>query len=224
MTIATADTDPAEALRVLFDRLALNLRTAIPGVVVAVGADGTTVDVQPAVSLAQRLETTEEVRLPVIRGVPLQALGSETAGVFVTVPVSVGDDGLLIVCDRALDTWQFGAGVVRAPDAASPRHHDLTDAVFLPGLRRASSPIAAPSSTAVEVRTADGLTRASVSPGVAALHAGVCSVSVTPAGITLTAGPFVLSVTPAGLTIGGEPFDDHRHDLTGGGATGPVTS
>lgn len=224
MTIATSDTDPAEALRVLFDRLALGLRTAIPGVVVAVSADGTTVDVQPAVSLAQRLETVSEVRLPVIRGVPLQVLGSHTAGVFVTVPVSVGDDGLLVVCDRALDGWQFGDGVVKAADTASPRHHDLTDSVFLPGLRRAGQPVTAPSSSAVEVRTADGLTRASVAPNLAVLQAGGCSVSVTPAGITLTAGGFVLGVTSAGLTIGGEPFNDHVHHLVGGGTTGTVST
>jgi len=156
MTTVTSDTDPAEAQRVMTDRQLLDLRTAIPGIVTAVSADGTTVDVQPAVSMTQRLESVNEVRLPVLQGVPLQVLGSTTLGLFVVVPVSIGDEGLLVVCDRAIDNWQHGAGVNMTPDMATPRHHDLTDAIFIPGVQRASGAIPGFPTDAVQLRNRAG--------------------------------------------------------------------
>lgn len=157
MTYSASDTPEAEAARLLVDRQMLDYRTAIPGVVVEVSADGTMCDVQPAVSMAQTLDgKTTAIPMPVVRGVPLMVMGSTTLGFFVCVPVQPGDDGLLIVCDRAIDNWQGGQGVSMPPLGPSPRHHDMTDAVFYPGLQRASSPIPSFPFASIQVRNRDG--------------------------------------------------------------------
>jgi hypothetical protein len=57
------------------------------------------------------------------------------------LPVSVGDTGLLVFADGSLDVWLARGGVV---DPLDDRHHALSDAVFIPGLRPFSNPISVP--------------------------------------------------------------------------------
>ncbi len=164
MTFSASDTPEAESARILVDRQMLDYRTAIPGVVVAVSADGTTCDVQPAVNMAQTLDgQTTGIPMPVVRGVPLMVYGSTSLGFFVCVPVQPGDDGLLVVCDRAIDNWQGGEGVAMAPLGPSPRHHDLTDAMFYPGAQRASSAVPNYPHDSIQLRNRAGTVRLDVS-------------------------------------------------------------
>ena len=206
MTAVTNDTPESEAARVLIDRQMLDYRTAIPGVVVSVSADGTTVDVQPAVSMAQTLDgETKAVHMPVLQGVPLMVYGSAALGLFVCAPVRPGDDGLLIVCDRAIDNWQHGEGVSMAPLGPSPRHHDLTDAAFIPGLQRASGAIQGYPTSAIELRN----------------RAGTCKLALNDSGITITAPAVTInapvtatSVTAPTITSNGKVLATHTHPVT----------
>lgn len=50
----------------------------------------------------------------------------------VKYPIAVGDTGMIAFCDRSLAVWSAGDGSVADP--ADSRMHDLTDAVFIPGL------------------------------------------------------------------------------------------
>lgn len=224
MTMATNDSGGGEQLRILFDRLALQLRTATAAVVVAVDPSGRFVDVQPAVSLAQQVDgQSKEVRLPVIRGVPLQLLGSTTKGLFVAVPVSVGDDGLLVITDRALDNWQHGAGVSRPPDMPTPRHHDMTDAVFVPGLQRMSGAVPSYPANAVQLRNRAGTCLAEVGPDhVFAKVPGGAQMLVDGDTVTIT-GKLVVtqSISAPSVVAGGKELTNHRHGgvSTGGGTT-----
>lgn len=220
MTMSTNDSGGGEQLRVLFDRLALSLRTATPAVIVAVDPTGRFVDVQPAVSLVQQVDgERKELRLPVVRGVPLQLLGSTTRGLFVAVPVSVGDDGLLIITDRALDNWQHGAGVTRPPDMPSPRHHDMTDAVFIPGLQRMSGNVPAYPTDAVQVRNRAGTCVLNVKESsISAQVPGGATFVIDGDTVTIT-GKLVVSqsVTAPSVVAGGKELTNHRHgDVTTG--------
>lgn len=215
MTTITNDTPEAEALRVAIDRQALGLRTATPGIVVSVDPQGRTVDVQPAMSM--RDTTTgrlKPLQLPVVRGVPLHVLGSTTLGLFVAVPLVPGDEGLLIVCDRALDNWQTGSGVQMAPDAETPRHHDITDATFWPGLQRLSGAIPDYPTDAIEIRNRAGGTVLSVSPTAITSTVGEVVMAITAAGVDITG-----SIRVNGVDIG--PDHIHHHDH-GGLTTGIV--
>jgi Phage protein Gp138 N-terminal domain len=216
MTTVTNDTPEPEALRVAMDRGALGLRTATPGVVVAVDPSGRWVDVQPAVSLTSNVDGPKPLTLPVVSRVPLLVLGSTTLGLFVAVPVRPGDDGLLIVSDRALDNWQDGEGVQATPAASSPRHHDLTDAFFLPGAQRMSGAIPDYPTDAIEVRTRDGATALSVSPTSVTSTVGTTVMAVTAAGVDITG-----SIRVNGVDIGPNHYHHHDH---GGDTTGIVVT
>ncbi len=50
----------------------------------------------------------------------------------IKVPVAVGDTGYLIFSDRNLDAWLAGSG--DSVDPQDSRQHDLSDAIFVPGL------------------------------------------------------------------------------------------
>jgi hypothetical protein len=68
--------------------------------------------------------------MPPISGVPVFCLGG---GDFAdTYPVAVGDECLLLVCDRSIDLWNKRGGEV---DPADLRRHNISDAIALVGLR-----------------------------------------------------------------------------------------
>jgi hypothetical protein len=68
--------------------------------------------------------------LPVIAGVPVMFPSAAAGGL--TFPIAVGDTGLLVFTKHALEVWLSRGGDVAPGD---PREFDLSDAVFLPGLR-----------------------------------------------------------------------------------------
>lgn len=230
MTITTTDTPEAEAGRVAFDRQSLDLRTATPCIVVAVSADGTTVDVTPAISMTRRVEGAQELKLPSINGVPIAMYGSTSLGLFVVPPISKGDEGILVISDRALDNWQFGEGVSVAPDAASPRHHDITDAMFYPGVQRSSGAIEGMPTDAIQLRNRDGDCKLSVSntvingiaPGGAAINLAAGSATLTGSAGSISAGAAGVSIIGP-LSINGKPYTGHNHPVTSApGNTGGV--
>lgn len=186
MTLATVDTPDAEALRIAVDRQLLDYEGAMPCVVQAVSADGTTVDVMVAVS---KTVTLEGVRAPlgdrIIRGVPIMIYGSTTLGLFVCPPIRPGDDGVIVAMDRALDNWQYGEGVRMPPDMQTPRHGDFTDSMFYPGAQRASGAIANYPTDALTIQNRTGSTVASVKDGEVRVMVGETEIIVTPAGITI---------------------------------------
>lgn len=70
-------------------------------------------------------------RPPDLPGIPVAFPG---AGAFsMTWPLAAGDSGLLIVTSRSMDEWKANGGPTSEPE--DQRRHDLTDSVFLPGLR-----------------------------------------------------------------------------------------
>lgn len=218
MTVTTTDTPEAEALRVAIDRQMLDYRTATPCIVTAVSANGTTVDVQPAIPMTRRVDGVQSIRLSQVSGVPIHMFGSTSKGLFVVPPISAGDDGWLVVSDRALDNWQFGEGVNNAPDAETPRHHDLTDAFFLPGAQRASGAIESVPTDAIQLRNRSGTCILSVSdtaikgttPSGAMIDLEAGESKLIGAGGSISAGPAGVAIVGA-LTINGAPFLGHKH-------------
>lgn len=218
MTTITTDTPEAEAQRVAFDRQALGLRTATPCIVVSVSEDGTTVDVTPAISMTRRVDGAQEVAMPTVSGVPIAMYGSTKLGLFVVPPISEGDEGMLVISDRALDNWQFGSGVSVAPDSASPRHHDITDAMFYPGVQRSSGAIAGMPTDSIQLRNRAGTCALSVSateingiaPGGAAINLAAGETSLTGSAGSITAGAAGVAIVGP-LTINGAPYVNHKH-------------
>ena len=205
MTLTTANTAPEELERIAFDRQTAHLRTAIPGIIAAVHPNGT-VDVQPAIMQAITLEgeRTDEP-LSVLTGVPtIFSYYAKTLGLSITLPMQAGDEGLLIVADRSIDNWQVASGVQAAAEPVSPRHHNLTDALFLPGAISEPNAITNVSKDAIQIRSRDASTCVSVSADSVELKVGSSVLKVSGTAITLSASGSSFTLGEKIVMEGGE--------------------
>lgn len=71
------------------------------------------------------------VKMPVINDVPVQWPSGGDA--FIHMPLGAGDTGMAIFSERSLDKWLSGEGGFVLPDDI--RHHDISDAIFIPGIK-----------------------------------------------------------------------------------------
>jgi len=106
--------------------LLYDLHTAMPGQVTKVRGNSV-IDVQPL--LKRRYRDGSLVVLPIIQNIPV--MHQRGAGYSIKLPIAVGDTGLIVFTERSIDAWSVSGGIV---DPADPRKHDLSDAIFLPGL------------------------------------------------------------------------------------------
>lgn len=128
-SIQGATSSPAidDVLAYVAQRTALGLRVCMPARVVNVRSPQY-VDLQPTIK--QRI-FKNLADYPVVTGALVSMpVGGDYA---MTLPLAPGDTGLLICADRALDAYVAGDGYTPS-DPASQRCHNLTDAIFLPGL------------------------------------------------------------------------------------------
>lgn len=151
----------AEVIREALDARIANVHTALPATVVSYDAAAQTVNVQPLVKrvvqdLDEDLELVES--LPQIPSVPVAF--PRSGDNWITFPVAQGDTGLLVFCERSIDTWR---ATNRESDPGSVRNHNLSDAVFLPGLSATASAVTT-SSTATVVNVASELHLGGLSP------------------------------------------------------------
>lgn len=219
MTLTTSNTGPQELERIAFDRQAAHLRTATPGIICAVHANGT-VDVQPVIMQVTTLDgVRSDEPLSVLTGVPtVFTYYAQTLGMSITLPLQPGDEGLLIVADRSIDNWQVASGVQAVAEPVSPRHHNLTDALFIPGAISEPHAIAAVSTDAIQIRNRAATTSVSVRESEIVLQVGATAITVTDESITLKAGSTSITLGSAveiqssGLTHNGTSISDsHAH-------------
>lgn len=102
------------------------LHVALPGKVVNVLEPGK-VSVQPL--LKRKLKSGQLIDLPVITNVPIKYMRFGSAQL--TMPVKPNQTGSLLFIERSMDNWLVAGGSVNPDDQ---RKHDLSDAVFIPGL------------------------------------------------------------------------------------------
>lgn len=115
-------------------------------------------DVKPL--LKKRYKIDGDVELPVVTSVPVQWPSAANGAAYLHLPVAKGDLGMLVFCERSLDAWLQGAGQIVSPD--DPRHHHLSDGIFVPGLRPFGSPLAATSAANAVLQ--NGQMRVELSP------------------------------------------------------------
>ena len=194
--------DHASELRVLFDRMAAGLCTAIPGIIVAFDSATCLCSVRPGVMMKTVLPTLDgksEVKymaLPVVEHVPICLPHSPSAGLFLTVPIKAGDPCLIVFSQRSIDrivSEGYVSGNPQYPvDAPDPsfsdiRHHDLTDAICIPNLTLAPNAIQGWAQDAVEIRNAAGTVKVSVKADEVNVVAPTVNVQAASAEIQATA-------------------------------------
>jgi len=113
-----------------------NLATCVakPAQVINYNYKNQSVTVQPYFDVKYRDGTVN--RSPVIYNVPVCFQRSETA--FISIPISPGDNVLLIFADRSLEKW-LSSGDFGTPDDS--RNHHISDAIAIPGLYPLSKPV-----------------------------------------------------------------------------------
>lgn len=112
------------------------VNVALPASVLSYDRDTQKAVVQVAVCYRVRdADGTESQRCrPPAANVPVLWLG-------VSWDLEAGDTGLVVVCDRAINVWKSTGNSATEP--ADPRRFDISDAVFLPGLRSFADPLPA---------------------------------------------------------------------------------
>jgi len=135
------------------------IHTSVPAKVV-VDSDGKTVRLQPTVKVPRRKDdgSMEYVQLPEIEAIVHQAGGGDTA---LTLPIKTGNEGFVSFGMAAFDAWQANGGVQQA---VSTRTHQLSDGMFVPGIRSKPRDLPDISTEAAETRSDDGKHRTITHP------------------------------------------------------------
>ncbi|HBG77247.1 MAG TPA: hypothetical protein DDW84_00145 [Phycisphaerales bacterium] len=166
MNSAIPDKATQEAIQ--FDRFMLGVNTAIPAVIISFDTTTRLAKVRPAIALKiVQPDKVEFINLPIIENVPVCLPHSRSAGLYLTVPICPGDECLLIFSQRAIDNFVELGGIVTPPVGNSPatscvRHHDLTDAICIPGIITMPQTLTGWNNSAIEVRSGNGATKVSV--------------------------------------------------------------
>jgi len=146
--------DPQEAIRAALQGFQATLWTALIGIVETVDLVANTCTVQPAVRGVRRKAdgTIVQVQLPILLDVPIQWPAG--GGYTFTFPLAAGDEGLVVFTSRCFDPWWQSGGDDN--NQVDVRMHDLSDGVFLAGVKSQPNKLASVSSTAAQLRKNDG--------------------------------------------------------------------
>lgn len=108
------------------------VRVALPAMVLSYDSATCKAAVQPTVyeSYVDETGATVTEAAPVINDVPVVMPGS--GGVRVKFPIAAGDTVLLVFASSNIDRWLSLGG---AHPPADMRHHDIADAIAIPGLQ-----------------------------------------------------------------------------------------
>lgn len=140
-------------VNMLMDKLKFEIRCAAPGIIKSFDAEKQIVDVQ----LATRERITQEgvfqhMKIPLLQDVPIFM---PRAGNFIlTVPITVGDECLVVFSDTNIDAW-FQSGGEENLQMTS-RRHDLSDAFAICGVWNQTRVVSDYSTDALEIRSVDG--------------------------------------------------------------------
>ena len=136
------------------------IQTAMPGIVQSYDPSKMTCTVQPAIQGVLSNPKTGQasnVNLPLLVDCPV--IFPSGGGVTLTFPITKGDECLVIFASRCIDAWWQNGGIQPPMEY---RMHDLSDGFVLVGPRSQVNLVSAPSTTAVEMRTADGSVKVSI--------------------------------------------------------------
>jgi hypothetical protein len=149
----TADIE--QALRVMNDTIMRSLLIVLPVRVVAYDGNDKppTVSVQPTVQVRRQNPNGQVVNesLPKIPRAPVHFVGG--GGFTLTHPISEGDEGHIVVSSRCFESWMEQGDI---QPMAHARYHDLTDAIYIPGLRSKPRSLENLSTNSVQLRSDNG--------------------------------------------------------------------
>jgi hypothetical protein len=145
------------------NRALSRLWTALPVIVAEDSSDGHTVSLQPAINGTHynaQDGSYKSINMPQLKDVPIHF--PQAGGLVHTFPVKKGDEGIVVFSARCIDGWwQNGAGKdsqgnVTGQDQMEARRHNLSDAMFIPGIRSNPRKLSNISTNSSQIRLDDG--------------------------------------------------------------------
>ena len=112
----------------------LDLRVCFPATVTEVQDGGARVKLKPDIKNVLNTDTGEQIIEQIeLSEIPVMTYGQGASdGGYLQFPVRVGDKGLVVVNDRNIGGW-YETGIPDQP--AGYEAHNISDGVFMPGLR-----------------------------------------------------------------------------------------
>lgn len=199
-----------------FWRNAMRLNTCIPAIVDSFDPTTQRVSAIPAIKakyITPDLQV-EYIDYPKITNIPLAI--TKTAGLKITVPVKKGDNCTLIFSQRSIDNFIMDGTKVAKPFegdvlyTSSLRCMDMTDALCFPGIICDNEKISNYSTSAIEIRSADGSTKVAVSEN---------ALNLTQGGATIQLSGGKVTITGSTVTINGKDWDTHMHSGVSSGSS-----
>ena len=134
-----------ELLKLIYaaiEHKARGIYTSMPGKLVAYDADTQKAQVKPLIMLPEDVYETnfdvidpsqlKYVEIDVIFDVPVQHLSANNGAAYIYMPIKKGDIGMLQFTTFSLENYLSGDGATHKVE--DTRHHDLSDAYFIPGV------------------------------------------------------------------------------------------
>lgn len=184
-----------ELYRRIADNTKSNIRVAMPGIIQAFDENEQTVTVKLAIreKILNKDFTTSWVDIPLLVDVPIVV---PRAGNFLlTLPVTEGDECLVIFGDMCIDAWFSNGGI---QNQIEKRRHDLSDAFAVLGCWSQPNVVENYSKTSAQLRN----------------KAGTAYIELKDNQINLVAGS---------VKINNKEFSTHTHSDPQGGSTGGVS-
>lgn len=164
------NTDPTHLNTELKRDIFKDLNCAQIGVIKAFDASDQSATIQIAM---KRIVEIQDDGTKVLEDYPLilkcPVVFPSGGGFTLTFPVSDGDECLVVFADRGIDNW-FVSGSGQQP--ASPRKHDINDAIAIVGIRSNPRALDNVSNTAAQIRTDDGTSFVEINNQGVHVHAG----------------------------------------------------
>ena len=233
--------DPLRRESIKQQQASNRLRVAIPGIVQSYDASQQTVTVQVALREKLSIDGNENwVDIPLLLDVPI--IFPSSGGHVLTLPITSGDEVLVVFGDCCIDAWWQSGGVQNQIDT---RRHDLSDAFAIPGPWSQPRRVSGYSTNSAQLRNEAGSAYVEIKGGDVNIVADEINLSANKihldAGqIGVDAGSYYTHTKSAGgsveidgvvtisgnkTTIDGKNFLQHVHtDVEpGGGTTGGVS-
>ena len=211
--------NPEEEFRMAFDGGQSRMWTALPGIIESFDHVAMTCAIKPAISLQMRdgAGNVHPVELPTLLDCPV--FFPSGGGCTLTFPIAPGDECLVVFASRCIDGW-WQQGGIQAQTRL--RMHNLSDGFCLPGVRSQPRRLSGVSTTAVQLRSDDGLAHIELAPATHAVNISTPgSITAAAPTITLTGAVTVNgTITSSGdITAGGVSLMHHTHSgVTPGGS------
>lgn len=129
----------------------LEMHVCLPCFVTAVDASTGYVSVQPTLQTRYKIDDSA-TDMTIIQTVPVQVPSGQDW--WIKAPVAIGDVGILLFAERSIDNWAVTNGQ-EFVDPQDSRMFDLSDAIFVPGLRTIKNPIPSIGTTDLVVHNGD---------------------------------------------------------------------